>query len=763
MQIPGYTIIEEIGKGGMSTVYRGVQESLQREVALKVLSAELTGDREYCEQLVTEGKTIARLVHPQIVTIYDLGRHEDYYYLAMEYVAGGSLRKLLDKSPPDQTRALKIFAEIAEILAFAHSQGIVHMDIKPRNILLRSNGDLVLTDFGISRDITLGDDETTPEYFHASPKYMSPEQIRGKNLDSRSDIYSLGVILYEMLAGEVPYRGDSAVEIARQHIHSPIPVCPDVSKTVQQLLDRLLAKDPADRFSDLEQALQALEWIEGKRPDDVLSGDTDRLSRVELLQELDDDEDIMNIELSDTGETTVAISSAFVSLSYDDEPVEEYIERDQVVELRQPTWTDEDEVVLPDLTDIDFKPIPGKAETNLWLRVFFPAAAAVVAVYIGVVSLLPEPMVDPVPVSSSIPQSVENFPLSDSVAVKEESSAIVEVPVSAESIASAPPGDTPQPTVASVLDKESVRPMADDAPPIQVAMAEIPEPDNAIDAATEIEAREPTEPAIDEPIALEDTVDDAETTLAVIDAEVLPPISAVDVSAPATLDSNSGIEQQALQEIAIEELPLAATEPVPSDTAAARLAQNTASPGTLGTDPDEVSAPQAASLPEAEFIAPPERSLADASGRDKGVAVERGRLVIDPALENMLRDFAQRVDRLGDGRVRVVLDDYGFYRENSAQLDRYAMDTLDRLGFVFRNHTGFAINIVDRTPQNGSLSVRNLSWNRARSASDYLIARGIEESKVQYRGNSIDDTTTVMSGIEIMLEPRATVALPGDS
>ena len=242
----------------MSTVYRAVQESLQREVALKVLSPELSQDKEYCEQLINEGKTIAKLAHPNIVTIYDLGVHEGRYYLSMEYVSGGSLRELLDKEEIETSEAVRIFKELAKILSFAHDQGVVHMDIKPRNVLVRRNGELVLTDFGISKNMMAEEDLDVPGFFHASPKYMSPEQIRGKDLDKRTDMYSLGIIFYEMLVHEVPFSAKDAMGIARKHLSAPIPLLPDHCNQYQQLLGRLLAKDAADRLPDMDRVSDCL-------------------------------------------------------------------------------------------------------------------------------------------------------------------------------------------------------------------------------------------------------------------------------------------------------------------------------------------------------------------------------------------------------------------------------------------------------------------------------------------------------------------------
>lgn len=253
MNLPGYTIDREIDSGGMATVYLAIHESLQRSVALKVMAPSLVADRTFVERFLREGATVARLNHPNIVTIYDIGEEGNVCYLAAEYLPGGNLKRRIGKglAPED---ALKVLAQLSGALAHAHSKGIIHRDIKPENILFRDDGAAVLTDFGIAKVVgsaTLTDVGMSI----GTPHYMSPEQAQGKTVDGRSDLYSLGVVFYEMLTGKPPYQSDDTFAIAFAHIKDPVPRLPVHLQRYQTLLDRLMAKNPNDRFANSEAFL----------------------------------------------------------------------------------------------------------------------------------------------------------------------------------------------------------------------------------------------------------------------------------------------------------------------------------------------------------------------------------------------------------------------------------------------------------------------------------------------------------------------------
>ncbi len=258
MEIPGYTILRPIGKGGMATVYLAIQESLDRQVALKVMQSNLLRDENFTERFLKEGRIIAQFQHPQIITIYDFGSHDSHYYFSMEFLPEGTLAQQIERGLSLE-RALDIIKLIAGALAYAHRRGVIHRDIKPQNILFRQDGTPVLSDFGIAKMVDTDTQLTAPGLAIGSPVYMSPEQITGQKLDSRSDLYSLGIVFYEMLARRPPYRADDVISIALMHCTQPVPPLPGGFSQLQPTLQKLLAKNPADRFASAEQFIQALD------------------------------------------------------------------------------------------------------------------------------------------------------------------------------------------------------------------------------------------------------------------------------------------------------------------------------------------------------------------------------------------------------------------------------------------------------------------------------------------------------------------------
>lgn len=269
MHIPGYQIQRELGQGGMAIVYLAIQESLHRHVALKVIKPVLTTDEEFAQRFLREGRIIAQLSDPHIVTVYDIASHEGNYYLSMEYLPGGTLQQYIRKGLL-LADALRIARAIAGALQYAHRRGIVHRDIKPQNILFRENGQPVLTDFGIAKTLGTSSIMTRTGLSLGTPRYMSPEQIRGQAADARADIYSFGVLLYEMLTGNVPYTADDSFALAMMHVTSPVPELPPYLSRFQPLLNKLLEKDPNQRFQSGQEVIAAIDAVE--------AGDFDLLS-----------------------------------------------------------------------------------------------------------------------------------------------------------------------------------------------------------------------------------------------------------------------------------------------------------------------------------------------------------------------------------------------------------------------------------------------------------------------------------------------------
>lgn len=261
MRIPGYQIERELGQGGMAIVYLAIQESLHRHVALKVIKPVLTTDEEFAQRFLREGRIIAQLSDAHIVTVYDIASHDNTYYLSMEYLPGGTLQQRIRDGLPLK-EALSIARAIASALYYAHRRNIIHRDIKPQNILFRENGSPVLTDFGIAKTLGSSTIMTRTGLSIGTPRYMSPEQIRGQAVDARADLYSLGVLFYEMLTGNVPYTAEDSFALAMMHVTAPIPELPPALVRFQPLLSKLLEKNPDQRFQNGQEIIAALDAIE---------------------------------------------------------------------------------------------------------------------------------------------------------------------------------------------------------------------------------------------------------------------------------------------------------------------------------------------------------------------------------------------------------------------------------------------------------------------------------------------------------------------
>jgi serine/threonine-protein kinase PpkA len=258
IDIPGYKIIKELGKGGMAVVYLALQEGLDREVALKVMSPALAADPSFGERFIREARIVAKLSHPQIVTVFDVGQHDNHSYIAMEYHNGGDLKDRIDAGKVTVEQGITVIALIAKALHFAHEQGYIHRDVKPENILFKSNGDPVLSDFGIAKATNSSTQMTQSGSVIGTPRYMSPEQARGKPADGRADIYSLGVIFYELLTGKLPFDGEDSLSIGIKHITDPIPTLPSNLSSYQTILNKFMAKQPNQRYQSGNEAAAAL-------------------------------------------------------------------------------------------------------------------------------------------------------------------------------------------------------------------------------------------------------------------------------------------------------------------------------------------------------------------------------------------------------------------------------------------------------------------------------------------------------------------------
>ena len=265
-----YHVLEEIGRGGMAVVYRAYQPSLQRFVAVKVLPPQFTFDTTFIQRFQQEARVAARLEHSNIVTIYDVGEQGGVYYIVMEYLEGLPLNELLRREGAlPLERVIHIVAQIASALDYAHAQGFVHRDIKPSNIIMGSDGHATLTDFGIAKAAE-GTRLTLTGTVIGTPEYISPEQAKGEAVGPATDVYSLGIVVYEMLAGRVPFEADSTPAILYKQAHErPGPVrthAPHLPAAVEGVLAKALAKEPARRYRSAGELARALERVLKGKP-----------------------------------------------------------------------------------------------------------------------------------------------------------------------------------------------------------------------------------------------------------------------------------------------------------------------------------------------------------------------------------------------------------------------------------------------------------------------------------------------------------------
>lgn len=310
LDIPGYKVLRTLGRGGMATVYLAQQEIFERQVALKVMSKALAADESFGKRFFREAKIVSQLVHPNIVTVHDVGVHNGHYYLSMEHIDGSDLKHVRHQLNLGQK--IQAVVDIAKALDYAGSKGFIHRDIKPENIMFhKSDGRAVLTDFGIAKAAEADTAMTQAGTAIGTPHYMSPEQAKGKPVDPRSDIYSLGVVFFLLLSGRVPFDAESAVAIGIKHITEPVPLLPEGLDALQPIIDILLAKKPENRYQkaaefvddivmiNIELLEQSYSYARQLQQPDHADSDTPTeknrtISAVDLALAYDDQDTIIN-------------------------------------------------------------------------------------------------------------------------------------------------------------------------------------------------------------------------------------------------------------------------------------------------------------------------------------------------------------------------------------------------------------------------------------------------------------------------------------
>ena len=258
-----YELEELVGSGGMSSVYRAHDRLLERTVALKILHEQFTSDDAYVERFRREARAVAQLAHPNIVTVIDRGEQDGRQFIVFEYVDGMNLKELMtQEGPVSPGEAIELALQVARGLSFAHENGLVHRDVKPQNVLLDTDGRAKVTDFGIAHAVDV-DGMTITGTIMGTSNYIAPEQARGQAVDEQTDVYSLGCVLYELLAGDVPFEGDNFVAVAMRHVNDPVPsvrdLRPDVPPRLDWAIQQAMAKDHHERFDSMADFAAELE------------------------------------------------------------------------------------------------------------------------------------------------------------------------------------------------------------------------------------------------------------------------------------------------------------------------------------------------------------------------------------------------------------------------------------------------------------------------------------------------------------------------
>src|SRR5262245_42493934 len=256
-----YRLLEQLGAGGMATVYKAYHAAMDRYVAIKVLPHHLAREPNFRARFQQAARVLARLAHRYTFPVYDAAEEDGIPYLVMRYTDGGDLNNLIAKGLT-AARAAELVAQVSEALGYAHRRGVIHRDVKPANVLIGRDGDALLADFGIAKIYEDTLQLTGEGSMVGTPAYMAPEQLQGKSVDARTDIYALGVVLYQALTGECPFVAETPLAVAMMHLHNPLrppsQLKQDIPESIERVILRAMAKNPADRFQTAEEMAEAL-------------------------------------------------------------------------------------------------------------------------------------------------------------------------------------------------------------------------------------------------------------------------------------------------------------------------------------------------------------------------------------------------------------------------------------------------------------------------------------------------------------------------
>jgi len=262
-QFGPYQVVGPVGEGGMAAVFKAYQPNMERYVALKVLPRTYAEDPQFVSRFKREARLLAQLQHPHILPVFDFGMAEGYTYIVMPFIQGGKFTDMMKGEPLPLARIRQVITQVGDALDYAHERGMIHRDVKPSNILIDERGNCLLTDFGLARMVEDSVNLTSSGTIMGTPAYMSPEQGSGQRIDARSDIYSLGVVLFEMATGRVPYQAETPVAVVFKHIQDPLPlprkVNPELPEPVERVILKALSKRPEDRYQTVAQMAQAIQ------------------------------------------------------------------------------------------------------------------------------------------------------------------------------------------------------------------------------------------------------------------------------------------------------------------------------------------------------------------------------------------------------------------------------------------------------------------------------------------------------------------------